>query len=191
MPALKPLYQGKVDTFCAIYAVLNCLRLTHGIRTLKARGIFNDTLMALAREPESFAAVLEQTTDYISLVDGMLQAQRANFPLETLTPYTPKNAPNPADFWKCCRDWMQGGVNRSAIFRFMRHVTPGSMAINRHWTTLGSVDDTTLHLFDSSHDAEAVMHIRHDSFVTRKQDINENQLIYIQPETLRLVRLTI
>ena len=28
---LKPFYQGKLDTFCAIYAVLNALRLTHGI----------------------------------------------------------------------------------------------------------------------------------------------------------------
>ena len=45
---LKPFYQGKLDTFCAIYAVLNALRLTHGIRTLKAREILNDTLMALA-----------------------------------------------------------------------------------------------------------------------------------------------
>ena len=36
---LKPFYQGKLDTFCAIYAVLNALRLTHGIRTLKAREI--------------------------------------------------------------------------------------------------------------------------------------------------------
>lgn len=45
---LKPFYQGKLDTFCAIYAVLNALRLTHSIRVLKAREILNDTLMALA-----------------------------------------------------------------------------------------------------------------------------------------------
>ena len=38
---LKPFFQGKLDTFCAIYAVLNALRLTHGIQTLKARDILN------------------------------------------------------------------------------------------------------------------------------------------------------
>ena len=35
----KPCHQGKADTLCAIYAVLNALRLTHGIRTLTANGI--------------------------------------------------------------------------------------------------------------------------------------------------------
>lgn len=51
---LKPFYQGKLDTFCAIYAVLNALRLTHGIRVLKARDILNETLLALAGSPGRF-----------------------------------------------------------------------------------------------------------------------------------------
>ena len=72
---LKPFYQGKLDTFCAIYAVLNALRITHSIRVLKARDILNETLMALAMSPEAFRAVLEQETDYCNLVDGMLRAQ--------------------------------------------------------------------------------------------------------------------
>ena len=69
---VKPFYQGKLDTFCAIYAVLNALRLTHGIRVLKARDILNETLLALAGAPEAFRAVLDQETDYLNLVDGML-----------------------------------------------------------------------------------------------------------------------
>lgn len=48
---LKPFFQGKLDTFCAIYAVLNALRLTHGIQTLKARDILNETLLSLAGKP--------------------------------------------------------------------------------------------------------------------------------------------
>ena len=69
---LKPFYQGKLDTFCAIYAVLNALRLTHGIRTTRARDILNETLMALAGNPEALRAVLTQETDYLQLVDGIL-----------------------------------------------------------------------------------------------------------------------
>jgi hypothetical protein len=68
---LKPFYQGKLDTFCAIYAVLNALRLTHNIRVLKARDILNETLLGLSASPEAFRAVLEQETDYCGLVDGM------------------------------------------------------------------------------------------------------------------------
>ena len=56
---LKPFFQGKLDTFCAIYAVLNALRLTHGIQTLKARDILNETLLSLAEKPGALRAVLE------------------------------------------------------------------------------------------------------------------------------------
>ncbi len=55
---LKPFFQGKLDTFCAIYAVLNALRLTHGIQTLKARDILNETLLSLAGKPGALRAVL-------------------------------------------------------------------------------------------------------------------------------------
>ena len=71
---LKPFFQGKLDTFCAIYAVLNALRLTHGIQTLKARDILNETLLSLAEKPGALRAVLEQDTDYMQLVDDMIQA---------------------------------------------------------------------------------------------------------------------
>ena len=84
---LKPFYQGKLDTFCAIYAVLNALRLTHGLRVLKARDILNETLMGLAATPQAFRAVLEQETDYCALVDGMLRVQRRSFPLEIRQPF--------------------------------------------------------------------------------------------------------
>ena len=189
MPPLKPLYQGKVDTFCAIYAVLNALRLTHGLRTLKARDIFNDTLLALAQEPAALRAVLEQSTDYVHLVDGMLARLKEQYPLDVQVPFTSKAVPPPQVVGQYLSSWMQGGVNRAAMLRFMRHVSPGTRAINRHWTTVGSVDDKGIHLFDSSHDAEAIMHIKLNEFVTRKDDINQDQLLYIQPETIRLIRL--
>ena len=189
MPALKPLYQGKVDTFCAIYAVLNALRLTHGLRALKAREIFNETLLSLASEPAALRAVLEQTTDYVQLVDSMLTRLKEKHPLQVQTPFTIKSHATPQDVAQCLSMWLNGGSNRAALLRFMRHVSPKTKAINRHWTTVGSVDDKGIHLFDSSHDAEAILHIKLDEFVTRKDDISEERLLYIQPETVRLVRL--
>ena len=93
---LKPFYQGKLDTFCAIYAVLNALRLTHGLRVLKARDILNETLMGLAATPQAFRAVLEQETDYCALVDGMLRVQRRSFPLEIRQPFAVTDDPAPA-----------------------------------------------------------------------------------------------
>ena len=96
---VKPFFQGKLDTFCAIYAVLNALRLTHGIRVLKARDILNETLLALAGAPEAFRAVLEQETDYLDLVDGMLRAQSRSFPLEVRAPFSAEAQPSVSEFW--------------------------------------------------------------------------------------------
>lgn len=186
---LKPFYQGKLDTFCAIYAVLNGLRLTHNIRVLKARDILNETLMGLAASPEAFRAVLEQETDYCGLVDGMLRIQSRSFPLEVRQPFTDEDDPSVDQVWECCRTWLAPGSGRAVIFRFMRHLTVDGPPVNRHWTTADSLADDVLHLFDCSHEAEAILNVRKDSFVTRANDIREGKLLHIQPYTIRLLRL--
>ena len=75
------------------------------------------------------------------------------------------------------------------IFRFLRHITPDGPPVNRHWTTADSLTDDVLHLFDCSHEAEAILNVNKDSFVTRADDIREGKLLYIQPHTIRLLRL--
>lgn len=186
---LKPFYQGKVDTFCAVYAVLNALLLTHGIRTLKARDIFNETLMGLAARPDALRAVLDQETDYVGLVDGMLRVQSRAFPLDVRQPYAPGSAPTAEEVWELCRAWLGGGDRRAIIFRFLRHYAPDGPALNKHWTVADSLQDDVLHLFDCSHEAEAILNVRRDSFVTRAEDVRAGRLLHIQPDTLRLLRL--
>ena len=185
----KPFYQGKLDTFCAIYAVLNALRLTHGIRTLKARDILNDTLMALAARPEALRAVLNQDTNYIQLVDGMRRAQQRAFPLGVETPFTERDRPSPDDLWEVCRQWLAAERKRAVILRFMRHLTADGPAVNRHWTVIDRMDENSLHLFDCSHEAEAILNIRRDAFVTDPTRVSKEQLLIIQPESIRLLRL--
>ena len=107
---LKPFFQGKLDTFCAIYAVLNALRLTHGIQTLKARDILNETLLSLAGKPGALRAVLEQDTDYMQLVDDMIQARRQRYPLLVEKPFAEGEVVSPDALWEACREWLAPGV---------------------------------------------------------------------------------
>ena len=186
---MKPLYQGKVDTFCAIYAVLNALRITHGIRTLKARDIFNETLLNLQKKPEEFKAVLEQTTDYISLIDEMLARQKKSFPLECQQFFSPQDKPSSDELWTCCQQWLTAGENRTVILRFLRFVGQSKKPAVRHWTTIDKMDDDVLHLFDCSHDAEAILNIRRGSFATDLNDVDEKRFLYVQPDSLRFLRL--
>lgn len=184
---LKPFYQGKLDSFCAIYAVLNCLRLVRGLRGDKARNIFNDALCILANSPDLFRAVVKQDTDYMKVVDTLLGFQANAYCLTIDRPYSAQDVPDPQGLQDVCKNWLEGDRNRAVILRFMRYVKPGSPPVNRHWTTVDKVDKRTIHLFDSSHEAEAVLNIASDSFVTRPSAVEEKKLIYIQPDSLRLV----
>ena len=186
---LKPFYQGKLDTFCAIYAVLNALRLTHGIRTLKARDILNETLMALAANPEALRAVLTQETDYLQLVDGILRAQTHKFPLDVQAPWSANDHPDENEFWTVCRRWLDGGDKRAILFRFLRHMTPSGPAVNRHWTVSDRMNDNVLHLFDCSHEAEAILNVHRVEFVTDPSRIADGRLLFIEPRTVRFIRL--
>ena len=41
-PERSAFYQGQLDVFCAAYAVLNALRLLHGLRPLEARLLLHE-----------------------------------------------------------------------------------------------------------------------------------------------------
>lgn len=189
---IKPFYQGKIDTFCAIYAVLNGFRLINGIRTAKARDILNETLMNLALRPADFYSVLSQKTDYIFLVDEILNNWSPKMRIEVTLPF--KNGISENEFWDVCKNWV--GENgqarqRAIIFRFLRFVEPGKPALNRHWTTAEYIRKDTLHLFDCSHEAEAILNVNRSSFVTDLDRVDKDHLLYIQPDTVRFLRLAV
>ena len=188
---MKPFYQGKLDVFCAIYAVLNGLRLTHGLRALKARDIFHETLLALADNKAALKTVLDQQTDYIPLVDAMLHVHSINYSLRMQVPFpTPEEGggtPNPEDTWQAIHAWLNGTLYRAVVFRFFRYLLPEEPPTNRHWSTISHLEDGSLRLYDASHEPEAVQRIGRHEFVTRTADIRPGQLIYLDPHSLRFI----
>jgi len=188
---MKPFYQGKLDVFCAIYAVLNGLRLTHGLRALKARDILHQTLLALADNKAAFKSVLEQQTDYIPLVDAMLQVHSLHYPLHVRAPFPPQeeggNTPGPEETWQAIHDWLDGNPRRAALFRFFRYLRPGEDPVNRHWSTVSHLEDGSLRLYDASHEPEAVQRIGRHEFATNIAEIDQRRLLYIDPHSLRCI----
>ncbi len=189
----KPFYQGKLDVFCAIYAVLNGLRLTHGLATLKAREILNDTLLGLSTNPAAFRAVLNQETDYIPLVDNLLSIVGRKYPLEVIKPFTAVDHASVDTFWTACDSWLNPDgaptANRAIVVRFCRFDKIGQPAIVRHWTTIDSMTADSLHLYDSSHEAEAIQNLARDSVVTRVAEVDETHRLQLQPDSARFMRL--
>lgn len=190
---LKPFYQGKLDAFCAIYAVINAYRLTRGLRTAKAVEMLNETLLSVSASAESFRSLLYQKTDYVKLVDWMLAKYNNSLRIDCAAPFIGRLTPTPGEFWDFCQDWLGSepgdASGRTVVFRFLRHIAPDKPALNRHWTTVDHMQADILHLFDCSHEAEAILNVRRDSFVTRTADLDREHLLCIPPECARFLRL--
>ena len=186
---MKPFYQGKIDTFCAIYAVLNSLRITHSIRTLKARDYFNEVLLELAKNTNELEAVLLQTTDYVQLVDRMLEHFSQIMPLYVNKPFTNSSLISVEQFWKTCQSFINQSKNSTVIFRFIRYFDPKTPPIVRHWTCIETINDTIMHLYDSSHEAESIQNLKKNDLVTEEKDLSKSVSILVQPWSVRQVSL--
>lgn len=187
---MKPFFQGKLDVFCAIYAVLNGLQITHQIRTLHARDILHETLLGLAPSLDAFRAVLEQRTDYVAVVDGVLSVQKSKLPLRVEAPFgelAPQDTPSPDVLWEYLADWLKPGHSRAVVFRFLRYMTPDAPPLNRHWTTAQQISGDTMHFFDCSLEQEAVYSVKRGGFVTRPEDVTRDCLLCIEPYTMRFL----
>lgn len=187
---MKPFFQGKLDVFCAIYAVLNGLKITHQIRTLHARDILHEALLGLSASQDAFRAVLEQRTDYVPLVDGILNVQQGKLPLRVEAPFAelaPQDTPTPDEVWRAMEDWLQPGHSRAVVFRFLRYMVPEAPPLNRHWTTARQIQDGVMHFFDCSLEQEAVYSVKRGGFVTRPADVSRDCLFCIEPYTMRFL----
>ncbi len=198
---MKPFYQGKIDVFCALYAVLNGLRVTHHIRTLQARDIFHETLMGVAQNAQVFRSILEQRTDYILLVDAMLNVQSRKFPLQVERPFehsTASTAPSSETVFKYITEWLAPNAHqdvpslkhvpeRAVIFRFLRYLMPGTEPVNRHWTTAYIIKGDALQFFDCSLEENAIYSVTKQDFVTNPADVDSQCLCCIEPHSIRFI----
>ncbi len=185
MQQLTPLYQGQIDIFCAIYAVLNALRHTHGLRKLACRKILHDTLLDLARVPHYFAMVLDQRTSYVDLVDHMLNIQCKQRPLFVQRPFMKEDEISAQTLWHCLDTWLGQSPHHMAVFRFIRYDLHNQPYIF-HWTCGTHMTDAVLSLADSSLDEGSVQRLSQDQIVTELTKGAANT-ICLEAHSLRLL----
>lgn len=187
--SIKPFYQGQLDVFCAIYAVLNALHQTHGIGVGQARRILNETLIDLARDPELFRITIWNETDYAWLVEGLIErCGIAPFALEAIRPFHEVPEPSPRALWQEMEAWLEGGARRTAIFRFRRYLPFRGDPIVQHWSTVEQIIDDELFLRDSSHEQNAIRGFRQADFVTRHDELGDGRLLLVEPASLWLLQ---
>lgn len=170
---IVPFFQGKMDNFCAIYAVINTIHLLRNVKVLDARTILNEALFEESRNPLAFLQLLNHRVDYSKLVERMLDrwssAYRFSFsrpfaPLyeqeiqkENFQPYINESPQVCTEvLWKTLEKNVNTRENKIVLFRFCRFSPGESAPIVDHWSTICDIqkdadgNNPRLQLFDCS-----------------------------------------
>ncbi len=183
MYTMQPFYQGKVDAFCAIYAVLNAMLLLYDIRPGKARELLNAALVDASRDALYFLDVLNHKTDYMALVDRMLARLQTEYGLRVES--LPQGASKP-ELWNALASYAEPEARRTAVFRFCRHVPLTLAPLTDHWTTALRMEGDTLRLFDSSLEPSGLYALHREGVAVRAGVVNREYVV-IPPEHVRLL----
>ena len=186
---MHALYQGKIDNFCAMYAVLNAVQALCGLTPHHARKIFNRAMMEQAGDLENFQKILEHRTDYLALVDRMIEDIQANdFPqLKVEAPFEPRTPYQTV--WEGLRSCAEPSLPRVSIFRFLRFAPPHERPYVDHWTVGHYMDTEGLHFLDCSLEAGALYSLPY----VRLTDIDKplrRDYVVIVPESVRILSVS-
>ena len=187
--AMQPFYQGKIDNFCAMYAVLNALQVLFSIGPHQARRIFNRALYAQAADPDMFGKILEHRTDYVSLVDFMLEdVRRHEFPgLCVSAPFAPDASCD--QVWEALRSCARPPMPLVSIFRFLRIAPPSERPYVAHWTVGHYMDMEGLHFLDCSLEAGALFCLPYAKLTDPWRPLSREYVV-IPPESVRILSVS-
>lgn len=183
---MQPFYQGKIDNFCAMYAVLNALQVLFNLGPLQARRIFNRVLLAQSADAGTFSRILEHKTDYLALVDYMLDDVRRNeFP--ALSVRAPFQADTPCEVvWETLRSCARLPMPFVSIFRFLRIAPPSEKPYVDHWTVGHYMDMEGLHFLDCSLEAGALYCLPYAKLTDAWRPLSREYVV-IPPESVRVL----
>lgn len=90
MDSMQRYYQGQLDFFCAIYAVINALTALYGLSLSQARALFASMLSDISGHPGLWKATLSNGTDFHWLTEHMLLAcaRGQSYPIRVFRPFT-------------------------------------------------------------------------------------------------------
>ncbi len=169
-----PFYQGKVDNFCAGYAVLNAIKILRNISGLQGRVVLNEMLYHESLDGENWLKVLNHETDYNNLVIRMLNVWKDIYKYNYFRPFDPKHygfseshyqgekirknidmrKPEISidDVWNVFKNCTIP-KEKTVVFRLCRFVPFTSGPLVDHWTTSFEFKKDVMHFYDCSLEA--------------------------------------
>ena len=162
---MNPLYQGKIDNFCAAYSVLNAFRLVSGISAFQARDILNHVFIEEAKDIENWERIVKHECNYLNMVRSILEKWKVELNYQYFCPfaYTGKEEPIMGnDFlhpqvdldtvWETLMQFVKYKKG-TAVIRFCRFLPKQIGPIVDHWSTVAKIDEHEMVLYDCSLEA--------------------------------------
>ncbi len=184
---MQPFYQGKVDTFCALYAVLNAMQILFGLRSGPARALFNEVVVAASKDEPSFRDVLTLKTNYKEFVHLALTKARSQYPFCVEKPWPRAGAqPKQSELERLFRTWARPQTPSTVIFRFCRYMPFRGAPIVEHWTCAHFCDESHIQLFDCSKEDGSVHALPMDAIFSFPEDRGMEYFV-IEPWSVHLL----
>lgn len=195
---MEALFQGKLDNFCALYAVLNAMQRTHGINHWEARKLFHAGLVSFSQDTEHWEKIVCCRTDYISEVQSFLHViQGKGTPLEYTQPF-PDGKASIDDVLAVIKDWSpvnkERGVTlydqsegKGVVLQFKRYLPFRGAPLISHWTAVKEYVGNEIRFIDSSLEKTATYALPENGFCTNEKEIKQGRLFLINPATIYLI----
>lgn len=195
---MEAFFQGKLDNFCALYAVLNAMQRTHGINHWSARKLFHAGLVGLSRDEQSWKNIVWNDTDYISEVRSFIEIINAEGTSLQYTHPFPDGKAGIEDVLTVVADWSQcdrskgdtlwemaGG--KAVVLQFKRFLPFRGAPLISHWTAVKEFSGNELRFIDSSLEKTATYALPRNGFCTCEDELKEGCLFLIDPATIYLL----
>ncbi|MCT4534374.1 hypothetical protein [Halodesulfovibrio sp.] len=195
---MEAFFQGKLDNFCALYAVLNAMQRTHGINHWSARKLFHAGLIGLSKNAESWGKIVWNDTDYIAEVRSFIEIINAEGTSLQYTHPFPDGKAGIAEVLDAIGSWSSLESDESAslrersggkavVLQFKRFLPFRGAPLINHWTAVKEFAGNEIRFMDSSLEKTATYALPSNGFCTHEDDLKEGRLFMIDPATIYLL----
>lgn len=210
---MRIFYQGQLDFFCGIYAVLNALQLVHGLTLGRARDLFAGLLTELPRHERVWQTTLRNETDFYWMVEYMLAAAQREFPLRVTRPFSREplaatGLPEELDharlrlpeaereggtdiaaLWRALEAHLpegplEGNSGRAVVLRFHRFLAFSDLPVISHWSCGSRVLGDILALRDASKEEGALHSLTKGELALRRSEVGPARPVLLEPRSL-------
>lgn len=194
---MEALFQGKLDNFCALYAVLNAMQRTHGINHWDARKLFHAGLISFSRDTELWEKIVCNRTDYIEEVGAFLKIiKKEGTPVHYTQPF-PDGKASIAEVLEVIKEWSpinkkgttlyEQAEGKAVVLQFKRFLPFRGAPLISHWTAVKEYTGSDIRFLDSSLEKSATYALPENGFCTCEKEVKQGRLFLINPATIYLL----